>query len=129
MKNFRNPDSIHPPVANYTHHIEVSEVERLLFLSGQIGMDKDGEIPEDPLEQLELALHNVLQNLAAADMDVSDLTKLTFYVVGDIDAAKRKDIVENRLDGHLPCQTLVFVAALANPALKVEIDAFAVSDA
>ncbi len=32
MKHFRNPANIHPPVAGYTHRIEVSGAERLLFL-------------------------------------------------------------------------------------------------
>jgi 2-iminobutanoate/2-iminopropanoate deaminase len=129
MKQFRNPDGMHRPVANYTHQIEVSGTDRLLFLSGQIGMDADGTIPESPLNQLALALENVLINLKAADMTVADLTKLTLYVVGDMDAAGRRDILQAKLGDHAPCMTLVFVVALANPRLKVEIDAFAAGDA
>jgi 2-iminobutanoate/2-iminopropanoate deaminase len=91
-------------------------------------MDAHGNIPENPLDQLELALENVLVNLKAADMTVSDLTKLTLYVVGEMDAAGRRDILQAKLGDHAPCMTLIFVAALATPRLKVEIDAFAVSD-
>jgi enamine deaminase RidA (YjgF/YER057c/UK114 family) len=92
-------------------------------------MDENGRVPEDPLDQLDLALENILVNLKAADMGMSNLTKMTLYLVGDMDAARRREIINAKLKGHEPCMTLLFVAALANPSLKVEIDAFAVSDA
>jgi 2-iminobutanoate/2-iminopropanoate deaminase len=129
MKQFRNPENVHQPVAQYTHQIEVTGNERLLFLSGQIGMDKDGNLPESSLDQLAFALDNILINLQAANMAVSDLTKLTLYVVGsDMEASGRGEILSTKLGDHIPCMTLLFVAALANPKLKVEIDAFAASD-
>jgi enamine deaminase RidA (YjgF/YER057c/UK114 family) len=129
VKHFRNPDGIHRPVANYTHQIEVSGIEKLLFLSGQIGMDESGRVPEDPLDQLDLALENILANLKTADMGMSNLTKMTLYLVGEMDASRRRKIINAKLKGHEPCMTLLFVAALASPSLKVEIDAFAVKDA
>ena len=79
MKTFRNPAGVHAPVADYTHQIEVGPAERMLILSGQIGMKRDGTVPENPLEQLEVALENVFRNLEAAAMTPQDLLKLTFY--------------------------------------------------
>jgi len=125
MKTFRNPEAVHTPLAGYTHQVEVSPPERMLILSGQVGMKEDGSIPEDSLEQLDVALENVLRNLSAANMTVQDLLKLTFYHVGEVDAAKRQAVVADRLKDHKPCMTLLFVAALASPNLKVEIDAIA----
>ena len=125
MKSFRNPSNIHKPVAGYSHQIEISGAERLLFLSGQIGMRPDGRLPEDPIEQLDMAFENQIRNLQAAGMDVPDLVKLTFYLAGEMDPAKRKDVIAARLQGHKPCMTLIFVAGLANPAIKVELDAWA----
>jgi enamine deaminase RidA (YjgF/YER057c/UK114 family) len=58
-------------------------------------------------------------------MDVKDIIKLTYYLVGDFDTAKRREVVLSRLQGHQPCSTLLFVAALASPAFRVEIDAWA----
>jgi 2-iminobutanoate/2-iminopropanoate deaminase len=125
MKRFLNPPDIHPPVAGYTHQIEVSDAERLLFFSGQIGMRPDGSLPEAPIEQLDMAFENLIRNLHAAGMEVDDLVKLTFYLVGDMDPVKRKDIINARLQGHKPCMTLMFVAGLASPTIKVELDAWA----
>jgi len=129
MKLFRNPPEIHRPVARYTHQIEVSGDERILFLSGQVGLDADGHAPDSAAEQLELALDNLLANLHAAEMTIHDLIKLTLYLVpGDLLPAERRDILSTKLGDHAPCMTLVYVVALATPQLKVEIDAFAASD-
>ena len=125
MKEFRNPETIHKPVGGYSHQIELTGDERLLILSGQIGMRQDGSVPEDPIEQIELALENIFRNLEAAGMEVKNLVKLTYYLVGEIDTTKRRELVAAKLQGHQPCSTLVYVARLASPDLKVEIDAWA----
>lgn len=125
MKEYRNPPSVHEPVAAYTHQIEISGSERLLLLSGQVGKKQDGTVPDDAAEQLEVALENLLRNLQFANMDVNDIVKLTLYLVGEMDATKRRDVLAARLQNHKPCMTLLFVAALAHPIYKVEIDAWA----
>ena len=124
MKEFRNPQDVHQPLGSYSHQIEVS-AERLLVISGQVGMKEDGTIPEDPFEQMNLAFENIFRNLRAANMDVRDIIKLTYYLVGEIDTAKRREIVLSKLEGHQPCSTLLYVAGLASPAFRVEIEAWA----
>ncbi|KEP25368.1 RidA family protein [Bacillus zhangzhouensis] len=128
MRTSRNPETIHPPVAPYTHQIETTGPQRWLTLSGQVGMEVDGAIPASPMEQLELALENVKRNVEAADMKVEDITKLVFYLVGEFDAESRKRIMGQFLGDHLPCMTMIYVVALASPALKVEVDAWACKD-
>ncbi len=128
MKVARNPRNIHQPVAPYVHQIEVTGPQRWLTLSGQIGMEEDGTIPEDPLAQMKLALENIRKNLESANMEIQDLTKITLYLVGDINADQRKQIINDFLGDHLPCMTLMYVVALAAPSIKVEIDAWACKD-
>ncbi|QPQ28885.1 RidA family protein [Lysinibacillus sp. JNUCC 51] len=128
MKVARNPKNIHQPVAPYVHQIEVTGPQRWLTLSGQIGMEEDGTIPEDPLAQMKLALENIRKNLESADMEIQDLTKIALYLVGDNNADQRKQIINDFLGDHLPCMTLMYVVALAAPSLKVEIDAWACKD-
>jgi 2-iminobutanoate/2-iminopropanoate deaminase len=127
MKLSRNPAAVHPPVASYVHQIEISGPERMLVLSGQLGRGLDGSVPEDAIEQIDLALQNLLLNLEAAHMQLSDLVKVTFYLVGEMDPARRRAVIAARLGEHLPCMTLLYVAALATPQYKVEIDAWASS--
>jgi enamine deaminase RidA (YjgF/YER057c/UK114 family) len=124
MKQFRNPSDVHPPVGSYSHQIEVSN-ERMLIISGQVGMGQDGVIPTDPYEQLNLAFENIFRNLRAANMDVKDLIKITYYLVGEWDTARRRELVLSKLQGYQPCSTLLYVAALASPQFRVEIDAWA----
>ena len=125
MKTSRNPKDIHPPVAPYVHQIEVTGPTRWLTLSGQLGMSVDGTVPEDSLEQMQIALDNILKNLTSANMGVQDLTKLVFYFVGENDPNQRRQIIKDFLGDHLPCTTMIYVVALAAPTFKVEIDAWA----
>lgn len=124
MKEFRNPSDIHQPVGSYSHQIEINS-ERMLIISGQVGMAQDGSIPTDPYEQMDLAFENIFRNLHAANMDVKDLVKITYYLVGEWDTARRREIVLSKLQGHQPCSTLLYVAALASPQFRVEIEAWA----
>jgi enamine deaminase RidA (YjgF/YER057c/UK114 family) len=41
-KEFLNPQNIYEPLGSYSHQIEISGNERILVLSGQIGMRQDG---------------------------------------------------------------------------------------
>ncbi|MCI0610312.1 MAG: RidA family protein [Anaerolineae bacterium] len=125
MKEFRNPQDVHEPLGSYSHQVEIRENERMLVLSGQVGMREDGTVPDDPLEQMDVALENIFRNLRAANMDVRDIIKLTYYLVGEIDTAKKRELVVSKLQGHKPCSTLLYVAGLASPVYKVEIDAWA----
>ena len=125
MKEFRNPQDVHQPLGSYSHQLEISGNERVLVLSGQVGMREDGTVPEDPLEQMDVAFENIFRNLRAAKMDVKDILKLTYYLVGEVDTAKRRELVVSKLQGHKPCSTLLFVAGLASPIYKVEIEALA----
>ena len=125
MKEFRNPQTIHKPLGQYSHQIEITGNERMLVLSGQVGMREDGSVPEDAFEQIDIAFENIFRNLQAANMDVKDIVKLTYYLVGEIDTTKRRELTASKLQGHQPCSTLLYVAALAAPIYKVEIDAWA----
>lgn len=125
MRVARDPAGVHAPLGAYTHQIEISGDERLLVLSGQVGMAPEGPPPDDPIAQIDLALTNVETNLAAAGMGVTDLVKITFYLVGEVDLDAWRRVVAAHLGDHRPTMTLLFVAALASPALRVEVDAWA----
>jgi enamine deaminase RidA (YjgF/YER057c/UK114 family) len=100
----------------------------MLFMSGQVGKELDGSVPADPVDQLDVALQNVLHNMDAAGYAVTDLVKITTYVVGDIDAARRREVIERRLGDHISTSTLVYVTKLAAPEYLVEVDAWAVRE-
>ena len=78
---------------------------------------------------LEMALENVRRNLEAAGMAVSDIVRLTIYLVEGMDADRRREIFSKWLGEHAPTMTLMYVAALATPAIKLELEATACADA
>jgi enamine deaminase RidA (YjgF/YER057c/UK114 family) len=122
---FRNPDTIHKPLASYSHQAEVSGNAKWLVMSGQLGIDKQGNVPENVINQLELAMDNVLLNLEAAGMSKENLVKLIIYFVGPVDATQRRSVTASKLGEHQPCITVLYISGLATEAFKVEIDAWA----
>jgi 2-iminobutanoate/2-iminopropanoate deaminase len=125
MKTHRNPSSIHAPLAGYSHQIEIRGPERLLVLSGQVGMAVDRDLPPDAGDQFDLAFANVFENLEAAGMGQDDLVKLTFFLTEPIEPETRLAVLRKWLGTHTPCMTLIYVAGLATPEIKVEVDAWA----
>jgi len=121
----RNPKTVHPPVGPYSHQVEVPGSPRWLAIAGQVGRTLDGKVPEDPIEQVELALENLRRNLEAAGMEVADVVKWNWYLVGQVDPVRRREVTLAWLGGHEPASTLVYVAALAAPEYRVEVEAWA----
>ena len=128
MKANHNPDTVHKPLASYSHGIEISGNQLWLVLSGQVGMEPDGNLPADPIEQFRIALVNIHRNLQTAGMEISDVVKLTMYLVGEMDPGQRRRVLASWLDGNEPCMTLIYVSALATPDIRVEIEALACKD-
>ena len=78
---------------NAAHSIEVPAGARLLFCNGQVGAHKDGTVPKDPTEQIEVIFERIRTILVAAHMAWHDIVKLTVYVT---DKAIISDFLEAR---------------------------------
>lgn len=77
----RNPrDGIYPATDDYVHAMEVSGATRLLFVSGTMGLDVDGQAPEALEEQLSLVWTNIRRILAEAEMTTDNIVRLTSYL-------------------------------------------------
>jgi 2-iminobutanoate/2-iminopropanoate deaminase len=126
MNRFSNPDTVHQPLGKYSHVVGVPGNSEWLVISGQVGCDRDGNVPAGVREQSELAFQNVLACLEANGMGKGDIVKFTVFLtdarfVGDYRAARTKVIG----DDVLPASTLLIVAGLATPEMLVEIEALA----
>jgi enamine deaminase RidA (YjgF/YER057c/UK114 family) len=78
--NAMNSPSAPAPVGGYSQAIEVVGAERLLFISGQIPETVGGEVPEDFSAQARVAWRNVLAQLQAAGLPVTNLVKVTIFL-------------------------------------------------
>jgi len=126
VKKKRNPDSIHSPFSTYSHQIEICNENRLLVLSGQIGVDPSGNMADGVSDQLKLAWHNVGENLLAANMSYENIVKLTIYLVHDsIKTDDRRRLFKDLFGSINSCMTVLYVSGLGDADMKVELDVWA----
>lgn len=112
-----------PPVSHYCHVVRAGN---LIWVSGTVGMDADGYIPDNVVEQFDLALRNLDRCLQAVGAGPEHVVKVTVFLV-DIDDRKLINPLRQRYFGeHRPASTLVEVSELVLPELEVEIEAQAV---
>jgi 2-iminobutanoate/2-iminopropanoate deaminase len=124
---FKNPSELSKP-NGYTHVVVVNH-GKLVFISGQVGLNSKGEISQDFAAQARQAFANLKIALAAAGAKPADLVKLNYYVVG-LNHDKLGALREGRdmlIDKqHPPASTLAGVQSLFRADVQVEIDAEAV---
>ena len=123
-----NPAELARP-SGFAH--AVAATGRMVFLAGQTGVDRDGNVTEGGVvPQFERALTSLLTALGAAGGLPSDLVSLTIYLT-DVEGyqAHGKEIgaVWRRLAGtEYPAMAAVGVTRLWLPELLVEIQGIAV---
>ncbi|PSJ50789.1 enamine deaminase RidA, partial [Mesorhizobium ephedrae] len=110
-----NPEGVAASPA-YSQGAEATSPQRILFVSGQVGIRRDGSIAEGVAEQARIAVENLNAVLADAGMSIDDVAKFTIYLTD-----------ESNLEGFMtsgislpsppPAATLLFVKALASPQL------------
>ena len=119
-----NPSHVHrrrPTV--YNHYVRVDRPQSLIFVSGQVARDDDGNLvgAGSMLEQTRQCLRNIETNLKAAGASLADVVATTVYTTDireftHIVAAREEFVRDN-----LPTSTMVEVAHLADPGLLIEI--------
>lgn len=121
-----NPVPILPAYeAVFAHGVEVPPGARTLFVSGQVGVDRDGRTVEGGFEaQCAQAIANVEAVLAAADMVLTDIVKVTIYLTRREDIPRLREVRAERL-AVAPAVTMLLVAGLHDPEWLVEIEAVA----
>ena len=117
-------DTIYPATPDYVHAAEVSGFERLLFVSGTMGLDGNGAPGAGLPEQLELVWSNVRAILAAADMTVDDIVRVTSYLR---DAGYAEANARARLEalGGRQVPTTAIVAGTLSDEWLIEIEVIA----
>jgi len=122
-----SPSSIHPPFAPYSPGIEVSSRSRFVFVSGQLGIDKDGVIPPDAAGQSRVVFDNIRAILGEAGMSLKDVVKLNAYVTGREHMRGYMDVRNALFEEPYPASTLMIVGGFTREEFVVEIEAIAAS--
>ena len=107
----------------------IEDVTRQVICAGQTAVDENGvpQHPNDLRAQIALSLDNLETVLSAADMDLSNVTRLRIYTTDIEEALKSFDLLGTRFGEKrsAPPMTLVGVTSLAIPGLDFEIEASA----
>ena len=112
-----------PPVSHYCHVVRSGN---LIWVSGSVGVRADGSIPDSAAEQMEVALANIDACLKAVGAGAEHVVKVNVYLTDIADRAAVNPPRQRYFGEHRPASTLVGVASLVLPALKVEIEAQAI---
>ena len=119
-------DSKNAPAAagGYAQAIELQGAQRLLFISGQVPTTVSGEVPQDFVSQARLAWANVLAQLEAAGMSVTNLVKVTTFLASRENALSNREVRQEVLGAHRPALTVV-IAGIFDESWMIEIEAIA----
>ena len=122
-----SPDGIAKPFSNYSHVVTAEGAQKLIFCAGQVAADQQGNVlpPDDFDAQAKMVMENLTKALAAGGAKISDVTKITIYLVNAHDVPKARGVLAKYFAGHPPGSTLCIPRGLAHPNFLLEIEAIA----
>jgi 2-iminobutanoate/2-iminopropanoate deaminase len=119
-----NSSSAPQSAGGYSQAIEVSGAHRFLFVSGQIPETVTGSVPSEFAAQARLVWRNVLAQLDAAGMSLTNLVKVTTFLSSREFALANREIRQEILGAHSPTMTVV-IAGIFDEKWLLEIEAVA----
>ena len=123
LKKFNPASSTQPP--QFSHGVEATSFQKILFVSGQVGALSDGTIVDGIEAQARQAYKNIIAVLSDAGMSINDVAKFTVFLTDEQYGPDFRKVRTEFLPSPPPASTLVIVKALATPAILVEIEAIA----
>ena len=124
------PATIRPPFARYSHGVEVAADARLLFASGQLGLNPDDTLPEGAEAQAARCFANLDAILAEAGMTRANVVRLNAFVTDRAHMAgymAARDAWVAEIPAP-PASTLVIVSGFTRPEFLVEVEMIAAAE-
>ena len=125
MANITHDVGVARQIGSYSDAVEVPSGAHWLFTSGTPGLSTDGDLPDDITGQAEIAWQHIIDMLAAADMTVAHLVKVTHYLLSADDIADYVKVRARFLGDARPASMLLVVPELVRPEFLLEIEAYA----
>ena len=123
---FHNLPSL-PKPPGYTHVVEAIGPGRLVYISGQLGQDRDGKLGADFRAQCVQVFENLAAALQVAGADFRHLIKLNNYLIDlHADIAIFREVRDRYVNtASPPAGTTIQVPALAREGASLEVEAIA----
>lgn len=117
-------DGLGEPISHYTDAVQYGD---LLFISGVAPFDENAQLvaPDDPVEQTRQIFKNMEKILKAAGTGFSNVLRVTVYLTDVNDRTRINPVRKEYFGDTRPASTLIGVAQLVVPRMKVEIEAVA----
>jgi enamine deaminase RidA (YjgF/YER057c/UK114 family) len=109
----------------YSHYCHVVRAGDHVWVSGAVGIDAAGKIPDTTVEQFRIALNSVDACLRHAGASAAQVVKVTIFMTDISERAAINPLRVQYFGEHRPASTLVEVSQLVDPAFRVEIEAVA----
>jgi len=123
IRKVTSPEVPEPAPGTWSNCLVVNGVA---YVAGMIARGKDGKIVDgDEYEQAKAIFAKIRHLIEAAGGSMADVVKVSIFVT---DITQREKVWRARREvfsGDFPASTLVQIAALAEPSVKVEIEAIA----
>tara|TARA_B100001175_G_scaffold95852_1_gene81199 strand:- start:3494 stop:3880 length:387 start_codon:yes stop_codon:yes gene_type:complete len=109
------------------------QVGNILTLAGQIGVDKEGNTPDDMKGQMIICYENIINILGEFDASLENIIDETWFVTDVEECMQNVSEIFSEREKIYGCkpevsQTLVGTSALVQPNLKIEIKCIAYID-
>jgi enamine deaminase RidA (YjgF/YER057c/UK114 family) len=118
-----NPDTLASP-RGYAHAVVPAD-GRTVYLGGQVGLRRDGSLPDDLVDQFDQACANIVEALKGAGGKPEHLVSMQIFAtdVGEY-AARMEEIGEayrKHFGKHYPAMALLATFELFEPGARVEL--------
>jgi enamine deaminase RidA (YjgF/YER057c/UK114 family) len=122
MRRVTSPEVPEPPPKTWSN---CRVMGNQVFIAGMVAREASGRIGggDSMYQQARIVFAKIAALMRAAGGTMDDVIKVNIYVT---DIARREEVWKARAEvftGDFPCSTLVEVAALAEPAILVEVEA------
>jgi enamine deaminase RidA (YjgF/YER057c/UK114 family) len=123
---FINPDALQKP-PGYTHVVEATTPGRLVYIAGQLGVDRDGKLSSDFRLQAVQTFENLKNALAAVGAQFNHVVKFNNYLIDVKYLPIYRQVRDSYLPDHnRPASTTIAISGLAREGALLEIEAVAV---
>ncbi len=126
---FQNPSTLSAP-PGYSHVVEVIGPGRIVYIAGQLGLDRDGNVvgaPGDFRVQVTQAFENLKLALAAAGAGFEHVVKINNYLTDMSHLPVFREVRDTYFNmAAPPASTTIAISKFARPDALFEIEAVAV---